>query len=504
MSTPDPEILLERRRFGEVSPESPWRFHELPQVVFSRRLFALLLICGLALVSAHLAINYPPRLALVLFLGVVGGVAVLFEPFLGVLAYYLLAFLRPQDTFWGLEGARLTMLVSSFTLVSAAIQFAMRPDLRFLWRRQNFFVAVLWTCLWLSTMYGDFGVRQDKWMDYWNKLFLIYFIALAVVNSEKKLYVLGWVLMLSIAYLGWWANERYFLDGWRIVHGPGRRGSAFFDENDFAMVLVMSVPFLWFFMRATRSWIWRLILLGLLPIVAHGVMTTFSRGGFLGLSASMLVVSLRDRNRRLGMGLIALGLVFFAALAGDDYRNRIGSIDEYEDDRSASGRLEAWETGMNMMKHNPLFGVGLKQFQEAFPYYSNYEPREAHNSWVQLGSESGLVALAAYGILVLLTIRSVRRVDRMLKFLPESRNKELAWTLTRVYEATLVGYLVCGFFLSMEDFEYFYLLVGMAQILERITERRLEEQEERRRQAEMEAVEAEGDEMDLAPEPLGA
>jgi probable O-glycosylation ligase (exosortase A-associated) len=475
VSRKDPDVLLEQRRFGEVVPDSRWRFHDVPQVVFSHRTAALLLVCVLALVSAWLAINHPPRLALALFLGMVGGVAVLFEPFFGVLAYAMLAFLRPQDVFWGLAGARLTMLVSSFTLVATAIQFVAKPDLRFLWRRQNLFVGLLWLFLWLSTMYGDFGVRQDKWMDYWNKLFLIYFISLAVVNSESKLYVLAWVLMLSIGYLAWWANERYFLDGWRVVHGPGKRGSAFFDENDFAMVLVMSVPFLWYIMRTTTHRLVRLGLLGMLPLAAHAVMVTFSRGGFLGLSASMLVVALRERNRKLGGALIAAGVVFFLVFAGDEYRNRIGSIDEYEEDKSASGRIEAWEVGGRMMARNPFFGVGLKQFVEAFPYYGNYEPREAHNSWVQLGSECGLIALGSYGMLVLFTLMAIRNVRKRVPLLPEGRNRELADMLSRIYEATLVGYLVCGFFLSMEDFEFFYLLVAMAQILDRITAKRLED-----------------------------
>lgn len=474
MSRRDPGVLLEERRFGEVAPDSRWRFHDVPQVVFSRRFVALILVCGLAVISAWLALNHPPRLALALFLGMVGGVAVLFEPFFGVLAYAMLAFLRPQDVFWGLGDARLTMLVSSFTLVATAIHFAVKPDLRFLWRRQNLFIGILWLFLWLSTIYGDFGVRQDKWMDYWNKLFLIYFVALAVVNSERKLYVLGWVLMLSIGYLAFWANERYFLDGWSIVHGPGKRGSAFFDENDFAMVLTMSVPFMWYIMRSTTHSLVRLGLLGLLPLAAHAVMVTFSRGGFLGLSASMLVVAFREKNRKLGGLLIGAGVVFFLIFAGEEYRNRIGSIDEYEDDRSASGRLEAWEVGGRMMAHNPFFGVGLKQFVEAFPYYGNYEPREAHNSWVQLGAEAGLVALGSYGMLVLFTALALWRVRRRIPFLPEGRNRDLADTLSRIYEATLVGYLVCGFFLSMEDFEYFYLLVAMAQILDRITEKRVE------------------------------
>lgn len=471
----DPEILLERPRFGDVRPDTRWRMHEVPQLVFSKPLIVIALMCVLGLVAAWLAVNLEPRVAFVMFLAMLGGAAILFDPFFGVLAYYMLAFLRPQEVFWGFGDARLSLVVSGFTLAAAALSFAMKPDLRFVARPQNLFIAVLWVFIFLSQHYGDFGTVQPKWMDYWNKIFLIYFIMLATTTSEKKLYILSFTVMVCISYLCIWANERYFLDGWRVVHGPGRQGATFYDENDFAMVMCMAVPFLWYFMRDSQNFFVRMGLLGLLPIAAHGIMVTFSRGGFLGLAATMFVVAIRDKNKKLGGGLILVGLIFFAVVAGDEYRNRIGSIDKYEEDESATGRIEAWETGINMMTRNPFFGVGLKRFVAAFPYYSNYTPRQAHNSWVQLGGEAGLVALFAYGMLMLLTIRSLRRVEKRLHYLPRGPNSDRAFVLMRAYEAALVGYVVCGFFLSMEDFEFFYLLVGMAQVLDRITEHRYAE-----------------------------
>jgi hypothetical protein len=39
---------------------------------------------------------------------------------------------------------------------------------------------------------------------------------------------------------------------------------------------------------------------------------------------------------------------------------------------------------------------------------------------------------------------------------------------------SLLGYLVCGFFLSVEDLEFFYFLVAMGLILERLTKEELQ------------------------------
>ncbi len=468
------DVLLKPRRFGEIEPTTRFRFTSVPQVVVHRQLAVVSFACTLAVVSSWIAMSFEPRPAIAFFFALVGGVGVFLEPFLGVVAYYTLAFMRPQETLWGLGDTRLTLLVSVSTIASTLLHFAGKPNLSFLKQKQCFFIAVLWLFIFLSTIFGDFAAPEAKWMDYYNKLFLIYFVVLAVTTSEKKLYILAWVLMLSIGYLAYWANEMYFLAGWSVVHGPGKPGATYYDENDFAMVLVMSAPFTWYMMRGAKNPFVKLGLLGLLPLTAHAVMVTFSRGGFLGLAASMAVVALRDRNRALGGSLIAGGLVFFALFAGAEYRARIQSINTYEEDRSATGRLESWEAGTRMATHNPLFGVGLKRYMDAFPYYSNFQPRVAHNSWVQLGAECGLVALACYGALIVLTLRAVRRVERRIPLL-EGEIRTKCDTLAKSVMAATVGYVVCGFFLSMEDFEGFYILVAMGQVLDRITEVRVAE-----------------------------
>jgi putative inorganic carbon (HCO3(-)) transporter len=472
----DPNVLLERRHIGAIEPLSPWRFHNVPDSVLTHRLIVPLIVSGMAVLSTVFAFAVRPKQAFALFFALVGSVIVLIEPFFGILAYYLLAFMRPQDVFWGFGDMRLTLLASVATLLATLVHFALRPNFDFLRKKQNLFLVVLWVFLFLSTQFGDFAAAESKWMSYYNKMFIIYFAALAVVTSEKKLYWLAWMIIIGVGYLSWWANEMYFFEGLRRVHGPGKPGAAFYDENDFAMVMAMAFPYFWFMMRHERRWILKLALLGVLPLAAHGVMVTFSRGGFLGMASVVAVIALRERSRTLGTALIAGGVVFFLVFAGAEYKSRMGSIDEYEDDRSAMGRIEAWQTGWKMATHNPLFGVGLKRYRVAFPYYTNFQPREAHNSWIQLAGECGLVAVACYGMLVVLTIQSLRRVRRRLPLL-KGENRRLVTTLTGMYEGSLVGYLVCGFFLSMEDFEFFYLIVAMAQILDRVTEVRVAEAE---------------------------
>jgi probable O-glycosylation ligase (exosortase A-associated) len=365
--------------------------------------------------------------------------------------------------------------VSIFTLGATALHFALRPDFRFLWRAQTPFLLILWGFFHISAMTHVMGADQARWLSYYDKLFLIYFTSLALLNSERWLLALAWVLAAAIGYLAVWANQQYFFSGWYTVHGPGRPGSTYYDENDFAMVVLMAIPFLWSLMFNAKSWVMKAALAGTGVLCAHAIMVTFSRGGFLGLAATGGILLARMRNRGLAVVIAAVGIAGFVAVTGPRYVKRIVSIGEYEEDKSATGRLKSWETGFKMMASSPITGIGFKRYVDAYPAFSKGFAREAHNSWVQLGAECGAIAMVSHLMLAFLTWRAIIRVRRRLRDLPDE-SRRISTMLAGAYEGCLVGYMVTAFFLSMEDFEFYFLLVAMAQILDRVTEQRVAEQ----------------------------
>lgn len=458
----------ERRR-----SRNPWRFREIPSLGIRPSAVVLVVACVAAVLTAGIVLEYPPRVAIVLAVCLIGGALVILEPYLGIIGYVVLAFLRPQEVFWGLGGERLTLIVSVATLGAALLHFTRRPKLSFLLQPHNLLVLSLWFAIWMSTQFGRFGTGGGVWMDYYTKMFVIYFAVLAVVTTTKRLEILMGTLALSLAYLCWWANEMYFFNGWHTVHGPGGPGDTFYDHNDFAMVMVMVIPMLWFLARLMPHPLLKWAIRGFIPFAMHGVMVTYSRGGFIGMGLVLLFCALRDRNRKLGGLLIVGGIVFFAMFTGPEYRDRILSILGFEEDDSAQGRFGAWEAGAAMIADNPFFGVGLKQYLRAFSYYSSAAVFVAHNSWVQLAAECGLPALASWVALIGLTARSAWRVIRRARLLPEPE-RERAEHVAHAVAGALVGYVWCGLLLSAEDLEFFYFLVAMSAILDLLTKQRVE------------------------------
>jgi O-antigen ligase len=236
------------------------------------------------------------------------------------------------------------------------------------------------------------------------------------------------------------------------------------DENVFGTLFVVVFPFAWYAFFAVKRFWWRWILLLSVPFIWHGVFLTGSRGALLALGAAMLIIALRMKSRSLGIGLIILFAVAFVWQAGDTMKERAASIDNYAEDSSATGRLDAWEAGARMMAANPFTGVGPGAFLRAFPDYSTKQPLQAHNTFVQFGAEFGPLALVAVAIMLLSCIRSLWRI-KPVGGLKESAALDPNLLIREATLAAIIGLTVSALFLSLQLFEVMYFLVFLTNVL---------------------------------------
>lgn len=130
-------------------------------------------------------------------------------------------------------------------------------------------------------------------------------------------------------------------------------------------------------------------------LVGLCVIYTQSRGGMLAFLGVLGVYFVR----RYGVKYIfvgALGLLPLMALGG-----RGGEAAE----ASTEGRYEAWRSGLQMFKSDPVFGVGYGQFTE-------YHHLTAHNSYVLAPAELGLIGMMLWIGVLYVTIKSALVVLR--------------------------------------------------------------------------------------------
>jgi probable O-glycosylation ligase (exosortase A-associated) len=398
------------------------------------------------------------------------------RPWIGVAASYLVAILTPQAVwYWNFEGLRPALWLLLPTLIGFGVGIA-RGELRLdpLRNRRIALLAALWVFFAISYFFGpyvDVGgpyrFSDAGWaFETLNKVLLLCFVAVVCIDDERKVAALAGVLVASAIYLVYWANAQYLTGQvWGRLAGPvDETGTGIYaDENTFAMLFVVAQPFLWYGGFALRSAKMRYALWLVIPFAWHAVFLTASRGGLVGVAAVTTLIALRSNRKALSLLLIPALAVAYVWQAGDLMKSRAETIDEFRTESSAATRLEAWGAAWNMMRAHPVTGVGLASFGPAFPTYSPKEPREAHNTLLQVAGESGMFAGLALLLLVFGTLRALWRNTTRLQENPGPEGH--GHILSLLNEATLValcGFSVCALFLSLQMYEILYFLLVLA------------------------------------------
>ena len=178
----------------------------------------------------------------------------------------------------------------------------------------------------------------------------------------------------------------------------------FNDPNDLALSMLVVLPFLLVtVLESSAGWTARIVSLAVLVPMLLAFYYTNSRGGVLGLAAAIVIIGWRRFGSRLGPLVVIAGLAGVLALGP----SRMAEMDAEED--SAQGRIQAWSEGMQMLAGRPLTGVGYGRFTE-------YHPLVAHNSFVQVLAELGLIGGTAFIGMVFWYFESLRRVARLPRF----------------------------------------------------------------------------------------
>jgi len=389
------------------------------------------------------------------------------RPFIGLLLFTLLAYMRVQDLTWGwARYERWSFYVAIVTL--AGFVFAKQEDKRlFLPDMRSWIMVGLMAVVGVSLLASD-NLRAGDFENYteYCKIIGVALFTTAVVRTRDHLRLLIWVIALSFGFFGAKNGANFIAHAGNMFINQGP-GGMMADNNDFALALVMGIPLVLHLGLADgRAWVKRAtqaaVFFSLVSIVL-----THSRGAFLAMTMTALWMAWRSgRLVRAGFGLAAAAGVFLL-LAPESVLERLSSIGDTKES-SANARLTAWATAFRMIGDNPLLGVGLRNFQPRYAEYSvvplppGGTTYVAHNSYLQIWAESGSLAFVVYLLLLASVFATCRRIATMGRLRPD-----LAWAANyaRMMEATTIGFMVGAVFLNRGHFDLVYHWIGLVTSL---------------------------------------
>ncbi len=143
-------------------------------------------------------------------------------------------------------------------------------------------------------------------------------------------------------------------------------------------------------------------------VLVAGLVASGSRGGVSAFGLTALVLPFASARRR----TTAVAVVLLAAL-GIAWIGLGDIVGAFETRGVKGSRLDLWADMLPMVPDFPVFGVGWNAFSSAYPLYQTIWPGnwigEAHNEYLQVFLDLGLVGVVLVGGLLGLVFRAAWR-----------------------------------------------------------------------------------------------
>jgi putative inorganic carbon (HCO3(-)) transporter len=234
----------------------------------------------------------------------------------------------------------------------------------------------------------------------WDRRLLVW--ALLLITGEA----IAFVLVGSIEY----ASRSLFWNQAVIrsneFHTYFRVNSIFWDPNIYgrylALVLVVGATVLLYVKQRRNLW----LISGAVLVLWLGLAQTFSQSSFVALLAGLAVLAALRWSWRWTLGLVvvgAIGAVLVVLFVGGK-----GKVTSDSFNVDTSGRSHLISGGAELFSDRPLWGYGSGSFQKAYENHLETEKKApvtiSHTEPVTVGAEQGLIGLAAYVALVVVSL----------------------------------------------------------------------------------------------------
>lgn len=378
------------------------------------------------------------------------------RPSFGVVMWIWISVMNPHSQGWGFARTFPFAAVIAATIVAA---MGLHKD-KFRLPAH----PVTWVFLafmgWMSVtaLFSIHGVDvvTTQWIKVY-KIFGMTAVVMMLVRTRQEIEWLVWTVVVSLGFYGVKGGIFTLRSGGNFrVWGP--EGTFIDGNNEVALALVVVIPLMYYLIGNMRTRWAKGALLAAILLCALASLGSYSRGAALAIGAMTIVLWLKSQNKApLGV-LLALAVPLLVLLMPSQWHERIDTINTYQEDSSAMGRINAWRMAFNLA-NDRLLGGGFEIYDgQVFARYAPIplDVHAAHSIYFQVLGEHGWIGLALYLALGVMVWRTGAAIVRQAAGVAD-----LQWAvrLATMLQVSLVGFAVGGAFLSLAYFDVPYLIM---------------------------------------------
>jgi hypothetical protein len=290
-----------------------------------------------------------------------------------------------------------------------------------LWRSKKVVLIYLWpVACYLVMVFTTSVINHVPILENKSALVPIIITTLCMLSFSKEQYapnrlqgftylIIGWIILNSIfSILQMFKGQSFYLisatkEGkvGEIQRGYGLIGMATQVGINFCLGVPLVGALL--FEKGGKR---RLFLYLVFAVSMIGLVLSFSRGAFLGVFVSFFFMMLLHRRAKLLVVYLLLAgtLIVSYSSAMTFLPAKYGHFFLGKDD-SAGGRMPYVKIGLKMFADRPFTGFGYGGFTEQCVRYGSRIKIEAHNTYVQVLVEYGILGLSAFLLMILFSAR---------------------------------------------------------------------------------------------------
>jgi len=377
------------------------------------------------------------------------------RPWVGIMLWTWLAYMNPHRQAWGAAyDFPFSMVVGLVTIIAFVFS---RDKKEMTWTRETVVLAIFIAWMFLTTQFAFYPeLAALQWNKVW-KIHLMIFLVVMLIKNKEQINWMVWVIALSLGYYGVKGGIFTIMHGGQFrVQGPA--DTFIGGNNEMALALVMLVPLIrYLHLQATRAWV-RLGLSSAMVLTGIAAIGSQSRGALVALALMGLFLLMKTRNRFFTLFYMSVAIAIIVTIMPQEWRDRMNTIETYQQDDSALGRINAWHTAFNVAQSR-ITGGGYEMFQA--PIFRQYAPEpfrvhDVHSIYFEQIGEQGFIG---FGLFMLLGLLTWYRANRIIKACKNDPERKWAADLAAMIQVSLVGYAAGGAFLGLSYWDLPYHLM---------------------------------------------
>jgi len=392
------------------------------------------------------------------------------HPVYGLYGYFLDYYAHPPMRWWGkgLPDFRWSLIIALVTMAAYLLRRRSLPELKVKSHPQSKWLILLILTAFFVTISPLSVWAEKSWEQLLEltKLGILYFLIVHIVRTKEHFNMLFLVQIIGVAYWGWNA----FTDPHRAsgrLFGIG--GPDSFNDNAAAAHLLAILPMI-AAVYLTGRWWEKAICLVAAPLALNTFILCNSRGSVIALmvvGVMTIFITSGTLRKKAIFAMIGGGILLYG-LADPNFIERQKTIQTYEKEASAIGRMETWKGALNLIQDYPL-GTGGGGFNALSPVYiprivalHDGRLRTVHNTYLLAASDWGIPGLVFFLLFFSGVFLNLYRIRRDLGSSPEDQR---IFIQSVALMLGLVGVLIAGVFTNRLYAEAPYWLAAFGAAL---------------------------------------